>query len=118
VRIAAWAACDMLPTTMAKLQITSTDLFDIFVLIQDLNTVGEQKGAPLKQGKTLYVQLQEDSTNQINYHWAAEEIVVPGQRARHLTGAPGPQPVNGPASLTISLTNNGVPLPFMFRPYP
>lgn len=110
----------MLLIAMAKLKINSTDQFDIFVLIQDLNTVGEQKGARLKQGRNLFVQLQEDANNQINYHWAAEEIVGPPQQPRHLTGASGPQtvPVPGPALLTISLTNSGVQLPFMFRPYP
>ena len=110
----------MLLIAMAKLKINSTDQFDIFVLIQDLNTVGEQKGARLKQGRNLFVQLQEDANNQINYHWAAEEIVVPPQQSLHSTGASGPQavPVPGPALLTISLTNSGVQLPFMFRPYP
>lgn len=120
MRIAAGAACDMLPTTMAKLQITSTDPFDIFVLIQDLNTVGQQKGARLKRGKTLFVQLQEDSNNQVWYHWAAEQIVEPPTPAYHRADVVGP---TGLVPLSISLQNPPPPLtpvqlPFMFRPYP
>jgi hypothetical protein len=110
----------MLPITMAKLKITSTDPFDIFVLIQDLNTVGQQKGARLQQGKALFVQLQEDSNNQVWYHWAAEQIVEPGIPAYHYADVVGPAAL---APLSISLQNppNGKPpiqIPFMFRPYP
>ena len=107
----------MLPIAMAKLQITSTDQFDIFVLIQDLNTVGQQKGARLKQGKVLFVQLQEDANNQVWYHWAAEQIVEPGAPAYHYADVVGPKAL---APLTISLSAGPQPiqLPFMFRPYP
>jgi hypothetical protein len=108
----------MLPTTMAKLQITSPDLFDIFVLIQDLNTVGEQKGARLKQGKTLSVHLEEDQTGNVSYHWAAEQIVEgPAYHDAHLV-KPTPVAAGTAISLSISLQANGQILPFMFRPYP
>jgi hypothetical protein len=110
----------MLPITMAKLKITSTDPFDIFVLIQDLNTVGEQKGARLQRGKALFVQLQEDLNNEVWYHWAAEQIVDPGIPAYHYADVVGPTALV-PLSINLENPPNGKPpilIPFMFRPYP
>jgi hypothetical protein len=110
----------MLPITMAKLKITSTDPFDIFVLIQDLNTVGEQKGARLQRGKALFVQLQEDSNNEVWYHWAAEQIVEPGIPAYHYADVVGPTALV-PLSINLENPPNAQPpirIPFMFRPYP
>jgi hypothetical protein len=106
----------MLPVTMATLKITSTDP-DIFVLIQDLNTVGQQKGARLKYGKTLFVHLLEDSNNNVWYHWAAEQIVEPPTPAYHRTAVVGPAAV-APLSISLSTGPNPTQLPFMFRPYP
>jgi hypothetical protein len=105
---------------MAKLKITSPDPFDIFVLIQDLNTVGEQKGARLQRGKALFVQLQEDLNNEVWYHWAAEQIVDPGVPAYHYVDVVGPAALV-PLSINLENPPNGKPpilIPFMFRPYP
>lgn len=113
MRIAACAACDMLLIAMATLKVSNNDTFDIVVWIQDLNSIGQEKGGLLKKGKTLSVQLQEDENNNIYYHWAAEQNVV--GPAYHGADIVGPAPV---ASLEINLEADDNLLPFMFRPYP
>ena len=112
----------MLPTTMVTLRVSSTDNFDMIVWIQDLNIPDNEKGARLKQGKTLSVQLQEDANGNVYYHWAAEQLVE--GPAFHSTGVvqpPDPAAVVAAGAvrpLSISLTANNTVLPYMFRPYP
>jgi hypothetical protein len=98
---------------MVTLKVSNNDPFDIVVWIQDLNSIGQEKGGPIKQGKTLSVQLQEDDNNDVYYHWAAEQIVV--GPAYHGADIVGPAPL---APLKINLEADDVLIPFMFRPYP
>jgi hypothetical protein len=113
----------MLPITMATLSVTNkTDKFDLAVWIQDLNTLGKQDGGRLKQGKTLFVQLQEDGDGNVSYRWAAEQIVDgPAYHGVGVVEPPAQAAVvdddDAVSPLDISLTG-GVQLPFMFRPYP
>jgi len=126
VRIAARAACDMLPIAMVTLDVTNEEDFDIFIWIRDLNTVGRVftvDGARLNQDSQLSVQLQEDGNGKVSYHWAAEQI-VDEKPAYHWVGLVKP---SDPAAvvtadevptLDFSDTKKAGGVPYMFRPYP
>jgi hypothetical protein len=129
VRIALRAACDTLQTTMATLSVTNTETFDVFVWIYDLNTLGHEvvlDGARLNKSATLSVQLQEDGTGNVSYHWAAEQIVPPKAPVWHGTGRIAPPDAEAVVDasscaappLQLNTTKFGAPLPYMFRPYP
>ena len=122
MRIAACAACDMLPTTMAKLKVTNKGTKDILVWIQDLNSIGPQLGGPIQVNKKLFVELQPDDSDKVYYHWSAEEIVVPPGPAKHETALVGPSgPVGatvGQLPINLDTDANAVLLPLMFRHYP
>jgi hypothetical protein len=124
VRIAACAACDMLPIAMATLSVTNGTGFDVFIWMRDLNTLGRAfvlDGARLNKNANLSVQLQADGDGNLSYHWAAEQILE--QRALHWTDVVNKQAAvdaaGAPATLTVSdATTKGTVLPYMFRPYP
>jgi hypothetical protein len=121
------------------LNVTNNDTLDLVVWIYDLNLQGlppsqqvvpNANGAVLNQGAPpLPVQLQQDRTGNVSYHWAAEEITTV-RHPRHDTGvfpppaaaAPVARPAAAapvaPLTLNIYLTGTGKLLPYMFRPYP
>jgi hypothetical protein len=114
----------MLPTTMATTTLTVSSTGNnsgILVWIQDLNAPGrpEKKGQTLKLGgQPLRVPLQEVGGNAY-YHSAAEELV--DNQALHWAGrerVPAVSTSGAGPTLTIDPTKGGVPLPYMFRPYP